>query len=162
MGLYAGENILETFGGAAIALVCALPVFIIIAVIGFALYAALIQLFGRVLGGSGTYGELTYAFAAYLAPLGLVSGLVSWIPFLGACVSTLLGIYGLVLNVMAVKAVHRFDWGRAVLTSLSLVILSILVGCCLAVLLSALLAASAPALEEMFPELMRQLELGTF
>jgi hypothetical protein len=161
-GMMTGEDFIATLVGSAVGLICAIPFVIILAVIGFAIYSAVIQVVGRVLGGQGTYDELTYAFAAYGAPLGVVSAIVSAIPVVNLCLSPFLGIYWLVLNVMAVKAVHRFDWGRAILTSLSLLILSILIGCCVAILVTAGFATLEPSLQEWFPELMRQIESGTF
>ncbi|HJS29376.1 MAG TPA: Yip1 family protein [Anaerolineales bacterium] len=162
LGMMAGEDFVPTLLGSAVGLICAVPIVIIVTVIGFALYSGVIQVVARILGGQGTYDELTYAFAAYGAPLGLASAVVSAIPFVNFCLSPLLAIYGLVLNVMAVKAVHRFDWGRAIVTSLSLLILSLLLGCCVAILVTIGMASLGPSLEEWFPELMRQIESGTF
>jgi hypothetical protein len=85
----------------------------------------------------------------------LISSVLSPIPFVGACLGPLLGIYGFVLNVMAVKAVHRFDWGRAILTSLSILIIVALLACCFAVLIAGGLAVLYPSIRESFPELYR-------
>jgi len=42
---------------------------------------------------------------------------LSFVPVLG-CISFVLAFYGLALNVIAVKAVHRLDTGRAILAVL--------------------------------------------
>ncbi|MDX1435207.1 MAG: Yip1 family protein [Anaerolineales bacterium] len=163
VGFFAGEDLLPTMGGSAfIGMICLVPVAIIVGIISFALYSAIIQVIARILGGVGTYGELTYTFAAYGAPLGLISLIITPLPYIGLCLGPLFGIYGLVLNVMAVKASHRLDWGRAIVASLSLVILSLLLGCCLIVLASAGIVAVAPSINELFPEIIRQLSTGTF
>jgi hypothetical protein len=62
---------------------------------------------------------LLYAFAAISVPFTIVSSLfalLGLIPFVGICTSTIsigLGIYALVLQVMAVKAINGFGWGQA-------------------------------------------------
>jgi hypothetical protein len=75
------------------------------------------QAIARKLGGTGTYSRLVYAFAAYLAPLIFISILVHLVPF-GHWLFYLLIIYGTVLNVIAVKAVNQFGWGKAIASNL--------------------------------------------
>ena len=100
------------------------------------------QAIAQKLGGTGTYTKLVYTFAAYLAPLIIVSFLVLSVPFGGSvfylygwsnnAVSNLqtisvtlalavwvcLVIYGTALNVMAVKAINQFGWGKAIVSNL--------------------------------------------
>jgi len=84
-------------------------------------------------GGSGTFSRTVYALGAYVAPMTLVSTIVAIIPFVN-CISPLLGIYSLVLNVRALAAAHNMVLARALMVVLlpSLVITAIL---CLALFL---------------------------
>lgn len=99
--------------------ICASPLIGGLSVLLFALFAALMQWIGKLFGGVGTYDKLLYGLAAISAPFTLVTAiltLLNAIPFVGFCFGTLsfgLSIYALVLQIMAVKGVHRFGWGQA-------------------------------------------------
>lgn len=98
---------------------CLSPVAGVVSVIFFAIGAAIVQWIAKLFGGLGTFEKLAYAFAAITVPFTLVSsllGLFSAIPYIGACFGILslgIGIYVLVLQVMAVKGINRFGWGPA-------------------------------------------------
>jgi hypothetical protein len=130
---------------------CFVPFSAVIAVIASAIGAGLYQLIARLLGGEGDFNALYNAMAAYSAPMGLVSSLISAIPFVGGCLSALVGIYNLVLTVIAIQAINRFGIGKAIVTVL---IPLIVVGacCCLAVL--AMGSTLAPLLGD--PEFLEQ------
>lgn len=78
-------------------------------------------------GGSGTFSRTVYALGAYLAPMTLLSTVVAIIPIV-SCLSPLLGIYSLVLNVRALAAAHNMVLARALMVVLlpSLVIFAIM------------------------------------
>lgn len=108
--------------GVAVALgisICGSPVFGTIATLGFAIGVGIIQWIARMFKGTGTYSQLAYTMAAVSVPFTLVSSILtpfSAIPYVGYCisgVSALLGLYALVLEVMAVKGVNKFGWGQA-------------------------------------------------
>ena len=99
-----------------------------------------------LLGGTGTYAKLAYAFAAYLAPLTLVSSFISAIPLVN-CLTLPIAIYGIVLNVIAVKAVHQFGWGKALASSV-LVFAGILLVVAVGVIV--ILALLGPAIGTVF------------
>lgn len=101
-------------------------------VIGALIYAALVQVVARALGGTGTFEKLFYGFAAYGAPLGMVTSVLGAIPFLG-CLSFPFAIYGIVLNVIANQAVNEYDTGKAVLSSLAPGLVFGLLCCCVIV-----------------------------
>jgi hypothetical protein len=98
---------------------CASPVAGLLSIVFFALFVAIIQWIAKLFSGTGTYEKMLYAFAAITVPFTIVSSLLallSAIPFVGICTGVIslgLGIYALVLQVMAVKAVNRFGWGQA-------------------------------------------------
>jgi len=70
---------------------------------------------------------MAYTPAAYCTPLSIVSGLLSLIPFGSLSLAHSLGIYGLLPDLAAVKAVNRFSGGRAVATPALLVVLVVTV-----------------------------------
>jgi hypothetical protein len=92
-----------------------------------------------MLGGTGTFEKLFYGFAAYGAPLGLVTSALGAIPFLG-CLAFPLGIYGIVLNVIANQAANEYDTGKAVISSLAPALVIFLLCCCIIVAFGAILA----------------------
>jgi hypothetical protein len=91
------------------------------AVLGAALFITIINVIALLLGGKGTYGQLTFTMAAFMVPLALISIVVQVIAnlnsSLGFVVWLLFGLYWLVLAVIAVKAVHQFGWLKAVTTN---------------------------------------------
>lgn len=98
------------------ALICGAPIRALLSVLGLTINAGITQLVASALGGTGTYSKLAYAFASYMAPLALVTSMLGCVPYCNL-LSYPLVIYGIVLNVIAVKAVHEFGWGEAVVSS---------------------------------------------
>ena len=117
------------------AFTCLVPLGGLIAILNLIFRAGISQVIARALGGSGTYTELSYAFGAYLAPLGIVGGALSLVPFLN-CLTILVGIYSLFLNILAIRSVHRFGWGKALVSSVGILalILMFLAGAVIVVL----------------------------
>ncbi|HVN16520.1 MAG TPA: YIP1 family protein [Anaerolineales bacterium] len=109
-------------GGIGIALIgafCGGPIFAVIGAIIFAIFTALIQWVAKMFGGTGTNDQLAYTFGAIATPFYLISTvfvLLGAIPFVGFCfrlMAGLLGLYALVLYIMASKGVNKFGWGQA-------------------------------------------------
>lgn len=119
-----------------------------LSVLFFALFTAIIQWIAKLFGGSGSYDKLLYTFAAISVPVSLVTiilSLFSAIPFVGACIGIFsfgFSIYALVLQVMAVKAVNRFDWGKAAGSVLIPLFVIFLFFCCLAFVISMAVGAA--------------------
>lgn len=94
-----------------------LPVWVVVAVGGFALITAAIQLVAHWLGGVGRYGQLAYAYAAFYAPLlfiaSIVAGSMFFLPLLA---------YWIVLHWIAVKAVHQLSGARSFVAIMPLVL----------------------------------------
>lgn len=138
---------------------CCLPLAAVFSVLSLVINAGLTQLVARLLGGKGTYALMVYALAAISAPLIIISGVLSLlssaVPILGAIISFPLSLYSLVLEVMAIKAVNGFDWGRAILTIVILLVAgAILVGCIVAVVI-AILAASGSQIQDIFQNVLQ-------
>jgi hypothetical protein len=156
---YAFSLIIELVVGALdstlllLALVCGFPIVAILVTVAFAINSGVTQLVARVLGGTGTYDQLTYVLAAYIAPLTIFTSVLSTLPVL-RFLNVALWIYGLVLNVISVKAVHRFGWGRAIASSLAITMVALFLAACAAVFFLVLLG---PGIEETFGDIANQL-----
>jgi hypothetical protein len=100
--------------------VCGAPIAAVIATIFFAIGIYIFQWIAKMFGGKGTPDQLAYAMAAISAPVSIVSGvlgLLGAIPYIGFCfglIILLIGIYVLVLEVMAIKGVNQISWGAAI------------------------------------------------
>jgi len=93
-------------------LVCGLPITIVISVTGTLALAGLIHFIAGALGGTGSYRQLVYAFAAISAPFSIASALLGLIPIIN-CLTVPLALYIVMLNILAIKVVHRLSWGAA-------------------------------------------------
>jgi hypothetical protein len=94
--------------------VICVPVGAALAVVFLIISVGLQHLVARAIGGKGIFDDLVYASAAFAAPLSLISAALGMVPLLG-CFSIFLGLYALGLSVIAIKAVHRLDTGRAII-----------------------------------------------
>lgn len=118
--------------------ICGAPVAGALGALFFAVGVGIIQWVARMFKGTGTFSQLAYTMAAVSVPFTLVSSLLtpfSSIPYVGVCtglLSGLLGIYALVLEIMAVKGVNKFGWGQAVG---SVFLPSLVIACCIAVVI---------------------------
>jgi hypothetical protein len=113
----------------------------IAALVGGLVFVGFIYIISRALGGVGSYEKLFNTMAAYEVPLGVVTAIVGAIPVVG-CLSIFLGIYGIVLGVIANKVVMGYDMGKAVIASVVIPIAIVLViFICLAIFLGVAISA---------------------
>ena len=117
--------------------ICGAPVGAIVAVLGFAIWVALVQWIAKLFGGTGSFDKLAYAFSAIIVPYSVVAAVLSLlglIPFIGilfGLISLALSIYVIVLEVLAVKAVNGLDTGKAAgAVLLPAVVIFFFVCCC--------------------------------
>ncbi len=147
------EGLPQTTGNTLLTAICGAPIGAVISVLMFALVTGIVQVLAKMFGGRGTFEQLAYAFAAIATPFSLISGvlaLLSAIPWVGACFGVLgflAGLYVLVLEVMAVKGVNQFGWGQA-LGSCAVPFLVLF--CCFAVGLIALVRVLGPGVTDFF------------
>jgi hypothetical protein len=85
----------------------------IISIINLAINGAIQNFLAVLFGGNGYYSRTVYALAAYLAPLTIVTSLLSLIPLVGQCLGSLLGFYSIYLNIRALRAAHSISAGSA-------------------------------------------------
>lgn len=145
-------------------ILCGIPTAVVFGLIGAFIGVGLIHLAARLLQGQGTYNGTFFLTAAVSAPLAivtgaiqLVSGLMGFIPVVGAIlafifglVSLALSIYALVLNAMAVAAAHRFSLGKGFAAVILPGVVIFLLICCCSAITFGLLGAS---LETIFEEI---------
>jgi len=161
-GSGAGAGVGSGIAGRLVVAVCGAPIVALIATLFFAIGVAIIQWIAKMFGGSGNFGQMSYAFAAILAPFSIVSGLLSLlsaIPFVGFCFSLLIliaALYIIVLEVMAVKGVNQFGWGAAIG---SLFIPGLVIGFICACLVGVSIVALGTALQSVIQQI--QQGLGT-
>jgi len=105
-----------------------IPASVIISLIIFFVQTGVLHFIAGALGGNGSYSDMIYAFAAFSSPYTLVYSLIAAIPIV-QCFSFLLGFYALYLGILAIKVVHRFDWGKALGTYGILIIFAMVIAC---------------------------------
>lgn len=84
----------------------------------FFLLMGIVFLFAKVFGGQGTFLEQCNSSLYIQAPLGIFSKLLALIPVVGRVLNSVLSLYGIVLQVLVIMAVHRLSKGKAIATIL--------------------------------------------
>lgn len=144
-GLFAGPGLIEVLEQEAglllprgliiaVVYVCGLPMVVLISAAGMLIHSGVVQFAASAFGGEGTFAEMAYALAAFTAPLTLISGAIGWIPLVNY-LTIPLGIYSLLLTLLAVKSVNRISWGKTI----GIFTVLLLVGALLAVVLGLLI-----------------------
>lgn len=109
----------ERFGDMSIGTLILLLAFIfailtpIFNVMNLAIGAGLQNVAAVLLDGKGNFSRTVYAMAAYLAPMSIMSGAIGTLPIVGQCLTSLLGLYMVFLNVRALRAAHSLSTGQA-------------------------------------------------
>jgi len=144
------------FGGGFISAICGAPVGAVVSVLFFAMFTGVVQWVAKMFGGTGTFEQLAYVFAAITVPFTLAStvfSLFAAIPYIGLCFVFLafgLAVYVIILELMAVKGVNQFGWGQA---AGSLFLPGVVLFCCVAVLVGGLVGVLIPVIRDAAPQL---------
>jgi hypothetical protein len=143
----------ERFAGGILNLVwtviCGVPVAAVVGVIAFAIFTGIMHLISGLLGGQGDYGKLAYIMAAVQVPFTLISSILSPIPYL-ACLVFLIGLYVLVLQVLALDGVYLYGIPKAILALLIPIIVICIIVACIA---AGFVAIFATAFREVFDQI---------
>jgi hypothetical protein len=91
---------------------------IVVVPILFFLLMGIVYLLARAFGGQGTFLEQCNTSLYIQAPLGIFSKLLALIPIVGRVLNSVLSLYGIVLQVFVIMAVHRLSRGKAIATIL--------------------------------------------
>jgi hypothetical protein len=105
----------------------------LLSMLGLAIGAGIYNFLAGFFGGNGDYGRTAYALAAYMAPIGILNSILMIIPLAGSCLTSLLGLYGLVLAVRALCAAHSLSIGKALGVIFVPIIIMMIFGCILMV-----------------------------
>ena len=156
-----GASFFTLFGGTSedafglgFQLICGalfIPIGAVLAIIGVAIGVGIFHIVALLLGGKGSYEDMYYATSTFYAPLTIASSALSLIPILGWLLSIPVGIYQLVLQVIAVKSIHNFSWFKAIVSVFGIVIVLIVFFVC------CLLTVLAPAVGGVFENIVDQM-----
>lgn len=95
----------------------------------FFLLMGIVYWLAKSFGGQSTFLEQCHASLTVQAPLGILSKLLALIPGIGKILNSVLSLYGIVLQIIVIMAVHRMGKGKAIATILlPLVTLGVLAG----------------------------------
>ena len=112
--------------------------------IGFFISVGIYYLIAKAFSGQGTFLAQSYATLLYGVPIGILSSVLRLIPFLGFLAAAALGIYGIVLQVFAIMAVHRLSGGKATAVVLIPVAIVFVLVCVLVIIIIAAVASQVP------------------
>ena len=150
----------SAFGGGLLSAICGAPVGAVISVVFFAMFTGVVQWVAKMFGGTGTFEQLAYVFAAITVPVTLVSSVLTLfaaIPFIGLCFGLAgfaVGIYVIVLEVLAIQGVNQLGVGQAVG---ALFLPGIVLFCCLAAVIAGMMSILAPAIRDVFQQVQQGL-----
>src|SRR5437016_10148388 len=89
---------------------------IVVVPILFFLLMGIVYLLAKAFGGQGTFLEQCNTSLYIQVPLGIFSKLLALIPVVGRVLNSVLSLYGIVLQVFVIMAVHRLSRGKAIAT----------------------------------------------
>ena len=116
---------IDTAGGTALSLLS-----IISGPLSFLISVGIYHLIASVFGGRGQFGRYAYLSATFNAPLLIVGSLLVFVPFLGFCLTIILGIYQVVLTYYATKVEYKLSQGRAIVVILVPVLAALILAAC--------------------------------
>lgn len=145
------SNVSEQLGsrisaGSTFATICCAPVSAVIAVGVFALVVGIYHLVAKMFQGQGTYSQLAFAMASFQVPLTVISTILAAIPWI-SILTIPIGIYMIILTILAVKATHQFTTGKAVAV---VVIPVVVIAAILGVIIGLSIATLLPLIRENF------------
>jgi hypothetical protein len=135
----------NTFNPASIAaLTVSGSTFSFIAVpVSFFIVVVIQYLLAKAFQGQGNFVTQGYTYLLFEVPINIVSYLLGFIPIFGGIAGFALFIYGIVLNVFSIMAVHRLSGGKAsAVVLIPIAVLFLLVFLCVFVIAAILIAAT--------------------
>lgn len=114
--------------------------------LGYVAFSYAIHAIGRQQGGTGTLNEVFYTTALYIAPIQMISGVITALQLgaVGGLVSLALSLYSAYLGYLAARSSMNLDQNRAIITVVvafvALMVVSVVVGVVLGILLGILAA----------------------
>lgn len=113
---------------------------------------ATIHWLSHLFGGRGSFATTAYVLASIVTPFSLINVLLLLIPILGWLMIYVMGVYQLIVTILAIQALYDFGWGQAILIGIiPPAILNILVLIAYYAIIFAFLFAVADNPEAFFP-----------
>lgn len=103
----------------------------------------IIYLIAKAFGGTGTFLRQSYSHLLFAIPLGVITSVLSLVPFLGGLAGFGIFIYGLVLHIFSIMPVHRLSGGKATAVILLPYLVLIALACTLVLVLIAIAASAS-------------------
>ena len=117
---------------------------IVLIPLGFFIGTGIQYLIAKMFGGQGRFLNHSYGSILIYVPLTISNFVLSLIPFVGSVAAAALGVYGIVLQVFMIMAVHRMGGGRATLVVLFPLIVLFLLSCVVFFIIIAAVSRSTP------------------
>jgi len=114
----------------------------ILSLIQLAISAGIQNFLAVLFGGNGYFGRTAYALAAYLAPMTILIAVFGIIPLVGQCLTSVVGIYIIILNIRALRAAHSISIWQAIGVMLTPSVI-LFIFACLLILLAGLPGSSS-------------------
>src|SRR6266702_7498349 len=111
--------------------------------LAFFILVGIQYLLAKAFQGQGRFLTQSYTTLLFEVPINIVSYLLAFIPILGGIAGFALSIYGIVLNVFAIMAVHRLSGGKAVgVVLIPIAVLILLAFLCIFAIAAIIIAAT--------------------
>jgi hypothetical protein len=106
----------------------------------------------RLTGGEGSFEKTAYVLASIVTPFSLINIILLLVPVLGWVLIYVMGVYQLIVTILAIQALYEFGWGQAILIGIiPPALLNILVTVAYYAIVLALLFALAENPDAFFP-----------
>jgi hypothetical protein len=133
--------------------ICGAPIVGAVSILILVINSAITQGIAGALGGKGNFTKLVYTSSAFAAPMTLVMGVLNLIPFVNLLIYPL-GLYNIVLSIIAVKAVNQFGWGKALASSIVIYATVLVLVSCVMIFI---LTLFGPVIGNVFSDIIQQL-----
>jgi hypothetical protein len=114
---------------------------IVLIPLGFFIGTGIQYLIAKMFGGQGPFLNHSYGTALIYVPYTVLSFVVGLVPILGTLAGIALFVYGIVLQVFMIMAVHRIGGGRATMVVLFPLIVLFVLACAFIFILAAALSS---------------------
>jgi hypothetical protein len=126
--IYVGSwipDLLGLFGKSPIGLVCVVLLNILLSYASFIFANSILHWISRKFRGTGTFSTFAFTQAAHIVPIIILNTLIiAFRPI--AAFSSILAVYNVVLYAVTIKAVHKIDWSRVFVITISGVFLNLI------------------------------------
>ena len=116
---------------------------VIIIPLVFLIDTGIIYSLARRSGGVASFREQCASMLLFITPLGIFNGIVAFVPYLGSVIVILCFVYGIILQIKAVSAVHNLPPEKAIGPVLLPLVVLFMLGCVFSVVFLGILITAA-------------------